>query len=449
MISRILAEEGIPQELIHLAQAESGFLPRAVSRAAADGHVAVREVPRQRYGLKQTPYSDERLDPEKATRAAAHHLHDLYNEFGDWYLAIAAYNCGPGGVENALSSAPATPISGNCARAARCPTETTNYVPIILAMTIMAKNAPEYGLDQITPDAPRRVRHHRHHFAHQSCSDQRSDRYAVLGTASVESGAAAQYRAGEFRNPCAEGHWRTGHGRAGSGAGRTARFLARAPRASRVRASPSIARLYSASASQIAVANKLDRRRTRRGRPPVVPAAYHEAVPRAADAATQSGSEDPAHGSCCIHEDAGAPLRTPAAAAAPAKRPLHHPTTGTLAQLKDHNRVFPEPLISSVSSLSRLRFYAPLRDFDVHPILAQKTKRGMLMETVPKQETDWMFDDLKFAPKDEDEMEDFRDYGDESDDLDSKLDDYEDDEDEDEDEDEIVAAVAVDASPKS
>src|ERR1700691_3127992 len=66
----------------------------------------------------------------------------------------------------------------------------------------------------------------------------------------------------------------------------------------------------------------------------------------------------------------------------------------------------------------------------------------MLMETVPKQETDWMSDDLKFAPKDEDEMEDFRDYGDEGDDVDSKLDDYEDDEDEDEDDEAVIAAVA-------
>src|SRR5580658_9942919 len=83
-------------------------------------------------------------------------------------------------------------------------------------------------------------------------------------------------------------------------------------------------------------------------------------------------------------------------------------------------------------------------------MLARKTKRGMLMETVPKQETDWMLDDLKFAPKDEDEMEDFRDYGDESDDVDSKLDDYEDDEDED-DEDilgTLVVAAAIPPPPE-
>jgi membrane-bound lytic murein transglycosylase D len=153
MISRILSEEGIPQELIHLAQAESGFLPRAVSRAAAEGMWQFVKFRGNQYGLMQTPYSDERLDPEKATRAAAHHLHDLYNEFGDWYLAIAAYNCGPGAIEKAVERTGYADFWELRARGV-LPSETTNYVPIILAMTIMAKNAPEYGLDHITPESP-------------------------------------------------------------------------------------------------------------------------------------------------------------------------------------------------------------------------------------------------------------------------------------------------------
>ena len=105
------------------------------------------------YGLMQTPYSDDRLDPEKATRAAAHHLHDLYKEFGDWYLAIAAYNCGPGAVEKAVERTGYADFWELRARGA-LPTETTNYVPIILAMTIMEKNAAEYGLEGINPDPP-------------------------------------------------------------------------------------------------------------------------------------------------------------------------------------------------------------------------------------------------------------------------------------------------------
>jgi membrane-bound lytic murein transglycosylase D len=153
MISKIFAEEGIPQELIHLAQAESGFLPRAVSRAAAEGMWQFVKSRGNQYGLMQTPYSDDRLDPEKATRAAAHHLHDLYNEFHDWYLAMAAYNCGPGNVEKAVERTGYADYWELRARHA-LPNETANYVPIILAMTIMSKNASEYGLDHLTLDAP-------------------------------------------------------------------------------------------------------------------------------------------------------------------------------------------------------------------------------------------------------------------------------------------------------
>jgi membrane-bound lytic murein transglycosylase D len=153
MISKILAEEGVPQELIHLAQAESGFLPRAVSRAAAEGMWQFIKSRGNEYGLMQTPYSDDRLDPEKATRAAAHHLHDLYNEFHDWYLALAAYNCGPGAVERAVERTGYADYWELRARHA-IPTETANYVPIILAMTIMEKNAAAYGLDHVSPEQP-------------------------------------------------------------------------------------------------------------------------------------------------------------------------------------------------------------------------------------------------------------------------------------------------------
>jgi membrane-bound lytic murein transglycosylase D len=153
MIQRILGEEGIPQELIHLAQAESGFIPRAMSRKAAGGMWQFLKWRGQEYGLQQTAYTDERMDPEKATRAAAKHLHDLYNEFGDWYLAIAAYNCGPGVVEKAVERTGYADFWELRARGV-LPIETTNYVPIILAMTIMEKNAAEYGLQNLQMDPP-------------------------------------------------------------------------------------------------------------------------------------------------------------------------------------------------------------------------------------------------------------------------------------------------------
>ena len=153
MITKIFAEEGVPPELIRLAQAESGFMPRAVSVAAAKGMWQFVKFRGNQYGLMQTPWTDDRLDPEKATRAAAHHLHDLFNEFHDWYLAMAAYNCGPGVIEKAVERTGYADFWELRSRKV-IPAETANYVPIILAMTIVSKNAAEYGIYQLTPDPP-------------------------------------------------------------------------------------------------------------------------------------------------------------------------------------------------------------------------------------------------------------------------------------------------------
>jgi membrane-bound lytic murein transglycosylase D len=153
LIQRILQEEGVPQELIHLAQAESGFFPRAISYKAAGGMWQFMAWRGQEYGLMRTAYTDDRFDPEKATRASARHLHDLYNMFGDWYLAMAAYNCGPVAVARAVERTGYADFWELRNRHA-LPEQTTNYVPIILAMTIMTKNAAEYGLDGVVPEAP-------------------------------------------------------------------------------------------------------------------------------------------------------------------------------------------------------------------------------------------------------------------------------------------------------
>jgi membrane-bound lytic murein transglycosylase D len=153
MIQRILQEEGVPQELIHLAQAESGFFPRAISYKAAGGMWQFVAWRGQQYGLMRTADTDDRFDPEKATRASARHLHDLYNMFGDWYLAMAAYNCGPNAVARAVERTGYADFWELRSRHV-LPEQTTNYVPIILAMTIMTKNAAEYGLEGVVPEAP-------------------------------------------------------------------------------------------------------------------------------------------------------------------------------------------------------------------------------------------------------------------------------------------------------
>jgi len=153
LVRRILDEEGVPQELMFLAQAESGFQPRAVSRKKATGMWQFVRGRGREYGLTQTLYSDDRLDPEKATRAAARHLRDLYHHFGDWYLAMAAYNAGPGVIDKAVERTGYADF-WELRRRNVLPKETANYVPIILAMTIMVKNAREYGLDALEADPP-------------------------------------------------------------------------------------------------------------------------------------------------------------------------------------------------------------------------------------------------------------------------------------------------------
>jgi membrane-bound lytic murein transglycosylase D len=153
MIRRTLQEEGVPQELIYLAQAESGFHPLAVSRAGARGMWQFMGSRAKGYGLERSWWVDDRQDPEKATRAAAHHLKDLYNQFGDWYLAMAAYNSGPGTVQSAVKRTGYADF-WELYRRNVLPKETRNYVPIIVAVTIMAKNPAQYGLDSVVKEKP-------------------------------------------------------------------------------------------------------------------------------------------------------------------------------------------------------------------------------------------------------------------------------------------------------
>ena len=153
MIRRTLKEEGVPQDLIYLAQAESGFHPLAVSRAGARGMWQFMASRATGYGLGRSWWVDDRQDPEKATRAAARHLKDLYQEFGDWYLAMAAYNSGPGTVQSAVKRTGYADF-WELYRRNVLPKETRNYVPIIVAVTIMAKNPDQYGLADVEKEKP-------------------------------------------------------------------------------------------------------------------------------------------------------------------------------------------------------------------------------------------------------------------------------------------------------
>lgn len=144
LFHRVLEEEGLPKDLIYLSMIESAFKPRAVSRAGARGLWQFITGTGKLYGLRQDYWVDDRFDPEKATRAAARHLKDLYDEFGDWYLAMAAYNAGPRRIERAIQR------SGDrdfwtLAQKRHLPRETRSYVPLILAATLISKDPEAYG----------------------------------------------------------------------------------------------------------------------------------------------------------------------------------------------------------------------------------------------------------------------------------------------------------------
>lgn len=150
MIEQILEEEGVPDELKYLAMIESGLNPRARSWAQAGGMWQFITATGRAYGLEVNGYVDERLDPEKATRAAARHLKDLHQMFGgDWQLALAGYNCSPARVKRAIARAearldrPATfwDIYDDI------PKETRNYVPMFIAAALVASNPDAYDLD--------------------------------------------------------------------------------------------------------------------------------------------------------------------------------------------------------------------------------------------------------------------------------------------------------------
>lgn len=155
MIQSVLKQQGVPTDLIYLAQAESAFLPDAVSRAGARGIWQFMPFRGEEYSLDRSYWVDERSDPEKATRAAAEHLRDLYGMFGDWYLAMAAYNSGPLNVSRAIERTGYADF-WKLEQLHALPRQTENYVPIIIALALVAKDPAMYGI-QVDPQAPEPV----------------------------------------------------------------------------------------------------------------------------------------------------------------------------------------------------------------------------------------------------------------------------------------------------
>lgn len=144
MIKTIFNEEGVPEDLIYLALIESGYINSAKSRASAVGMWQFIRSTGRIYGLKQNKWVDERRDPEKSTRASARYLRRLYELMGDWYIAAASYNAGPGSLDRAIRETG----SSNFWDLYRSPwlrNETKEYVPKLCAAILVAKNPLAFG----------------------------------------------------------------------------------------------------------------------------------------------------------------------------------------------------------------------------------------------------------------------------------------------------------------
>lgn len=144
LMQEIFREHGIPEDMVYLSMIESGFNPYAYSRARASGAWQFISSTGKLYGLRQDYWVDERRDVVLATHAAAKYLSDLYNRFGDWYLALASYNAGEGRVAASLRSSNSTTFWELREKLA-LPQETRDYVPKFIAAMLIAKSPEEYG----------------------------------------------------------------------------------------------------------------------------------------------------------------------------------------------------------------------------------------------------------------------------------------------------------------
>jgi membrane-bound lytic murein transglycosylase D len=153
MIQRVFRAEGLPLDLAYVPLIESAFKTNALSRASAKGVWQFMRPTAKENGLKHDWYVDERSDPHKATRAAAKYLKTLGRMFdGDWHLALASYNGGPGRVQRAMKRYGRDDFWSLSSNPRWLPRETREYVPMILAAVIIARNPAQYGFT--IPEAP-------------------------------------------------------------------------------------------------------------------------------------------------------------------------------------------------------------------------------------------------------------------------------------------------------
>jgi membrane-bound lytic murein transglycosylase D len=152
MIQEVFREEGLPLDLAYIPLIESAFKPNALSKAKAKGIWQFMRGTGLENGLKHDWYIDERADPEKATRAAAKYLKTLYGMFGDWHLALASYNGGPGRVQRAMRQSGKKDFWALSSSRRYLPRETRDYVPLVLAAVIVARNPAQYGIFPQPPE---------------------------------------------------------------------------------------------------------------------------------------------------------------------------------------------------------------------------------------------------------------------------------------------------------
>ena len=151
MLRRELRAAGLPRDLVYVSMIESGFNPHGYSRAGASGLWQFMPSTGRIYGLKQTSWIDERNDPELSTRAAALFLEDLHHRFGDWHLALAAYNAGYGAILHAVSKYNTNDFWELLEYENALPWESSVYVPKILATSIVGQNLEVFGFDDLEP----------------------------------------------------------------------------------------------------------------------------------------------------------------------------------------------------------------------------------------------------------------------------------------------------------